>query len=108
MEADTPLAAPSAVRAYAAFRAAEAAASAAASSRPFAREAARVPAPAPHTFRELYVEEFMSSFADELEATQRGGGADAHGSATADVRLLADCIKAGADAFTAEEQWLYG
>ena len=66
----------------------------------------------PRTFRELYVEEFMGSFADELEATQRVGGAcggaHAHGHATADVRLLADCIKAGADAFTAEEQGLYG
>ena len=67
---------------------------------------------APPALLELYVEAFMSSFADELEATQRvggaGGGADARGRATADVRLLADCIKAGADAFTAEEQGLYG
>ena len=47
--------------------------------------------------------EFMSSFGDELEGMQRGSGAAAR---AADARLLVDCIRAGADAFSADEQAL--
>lgn len=97
---ETEEVAPPSVRAYAAFRAAEDAAARAAAKAPSSAAAGARPAPA---FRELYADEFMSSFGDELEGMQRGSGAAA---CAADARLLVDCIRAGADAFSADEQAL--